>query len=93
MRAARAYGCPVSADPDQSVEDGIERLVEREHHLRAHAEGHGLSDEEQAELQALEVKLDQLWDLLRRRRAMRAAGQDPRDAQLRSEDVVEHYEQ
>jgi len=83
----------VSADPDQSVEDGIERLVEREHQLRGHAEGHGLSDEEQAELQALEVKLDQLWDLLRRRRAMRAAGQDPRDAQLRSEDVVEHYQQ
>jgi hypothetical protein len=90
----KAYGCAMSADPDQSVENGIERLVEREHELRGrHADGGGLSDEEHAELQRLEVKLDQLWDLLRRRRAMRAAGQDPRDAQLRSEDVVEHYEQ
>ena len=81
------------ADPDQAVENGIEQLIEREHELRRHAEGRGLSEEEQAELRALEVRLDQLWDLLRRRRALREAGEDPEQARVRPEDVVEHYEQ
>jgi hypothetical protein len=80
-------------DPDQAVEDGIEQLIEREHELRRHAEGRGLSEEEQAEERALEVRLDQLWDLLRRRRALREAGEDPAQADVRPEDVVEHYEQ
>jgi hypothetical protein len=81
------------ADPDQPVEDNIEQLIEREHELRRHAEGRGLSEEEQAEQRALEVRLDQLWDLLRRRRALRAVGEDPSQAHVRPEDVVEHYEQ
>jgi hypothetical protein len=81
------------SDPDQKVEDRIETLIDREHELRRHAEGRGLSDEEQQELQATEVRLDQLWDLLRQRRALRAAGGDPDGAQIRSEDVVEHYRQ
>jgi hypothetical protein len=80
-------------DPDQAVEDRIEDLIEREHVLRRHAEGRGLSDEEQSELHALEVRLDQLWDLLRQRRALRAAGADPEGAHIRDEDVVEHYRQ
>ena len=80
-------------DPDQAVEDRIETLIDREHELRRHAEGRALTDEEQQELQALEVRLDQLWDLLRQRRALRAAGADPGGAQIRSEDVVEHYRQ
>ena len=80
-------------DPDQAVEDRIDQLIEREHELRRHAEGRGLSEEEQAELRALEVRLDQLWDLLRQRRALRSAGADPEGAQIRSEDVVEHYRQ
>ena len=33
------------ADPDQPVEDNIEQLIEREHELRRHAEGRGLSEE------------------------------------------------
>ena len=80
-------------DPDQPVEDDIETLIEREHELRRHAEGRGLTEEEQAEARALEVRLDQLWDLLRRRRALRDAGEDPAQAHVRPEDVVEGYEQ
>jgi hypothetical protein len=81
------------SDPDQAIEDRIEELIAREHELRSHAEGRGLDDAEQNELRAAEVRLDQLWDLLRQRRALRAAGADPEGAQIRSEDVVEHYRQ
>jgi hypothetical protein len=81
------------ADPDQRVEDRIDQLIEREHDLRRHAEGRRLTEEEQVELRALEVRLDQLWDLLRRRRALRGTDRDPENERVRSEDVVEHYEQ
>jgi uncharacterized protein DUF2630 len=80
-------------DPDQRVENRIETLIEREHELRGHSEGRGLSDEEHEELRQLEVRLDQLWDLLRRRRAAREAGADPAREQLRDADTVEHYRQ
>jgi ribosomal protein S15P/S13E len=83
----------MAQDPDQQVEDDIETLIAREHELRGHAEGRGLDEAEQAELHRLEVRLDQLWDLLRRRRALRAAGQDPSGAELRDEDTVENYRQ
>jgi len=80
-------------DPDQPVEDNIETLIAREHELRSHAEGRGLTEEEQAEQRALEVRLDQLWDLLRRRRALRDVGGDPDAAEVREPEVVEGYEQ
>ncbi|HKY14529.1 MAG TPA: DUF2630 family protein, partial [Microthrixaceae bacterium] len=37
--------------------------------------------------------LDQCWDLLRQRRARRDAGEDPDEAMIRPEDMVEEYEQ
>lgn len=80
-------------DPDQRVENRIEDLVEREHELRHHAEGRGLSDEDRQELESLQVRLDQLWDLLRRRRATREFGGDPSLDHPRDADTVEHYEQ
>jgi Protein of unknown function (DUF2630) len=80
-------------DPDQSVEDGIEALIAREHELRSHAEGRGLSPDEENELAAAQVRLDELWDLLRQRRALRDAGLDPSDASIRDPETVEGYEQ
>jgi len=44
-------------------------------------------------LHAIDVELDQLWDLLRRRRASRAAGINPDVEGVRPESVVENYEQ
>jgi hypothetical protein len=52
-----------------------------------------LTDDERIRLRALEEHLDQLWDLLRQRRARRQAGLDPDDAAERDESVVEHYRQ
>jgi hypothetical protein len=39
----------------------------------------------------LEVELDQAWDLLRQRRALREAGGDPDDAHERPAAEVEGY--
>jgi len=41
----------------------------------------------------IEVALDQCSDLLRQRRARRASGQDPDEAIVRAEAVVEGYQQ
>ena len=39
------------------------------------------------------MSLDQCWDLLRQRRALREEGGNPDDAQVRNESVVENYRQ
>jgi len=71
----------------------IGKLVEDEHALeRAHA-GSAPSDGDVANLVAIEVALDQCWDLLRQRRARRGAGQNPDDAEVRPERIVEGYQQ
>lgn len=82
---------------DESIADRIERLVAEEHDLRKREEadqkaGDALEDDRQR-LEAVEVELDRCWDLLRQRRALRDAGEDPDAAQVRDADTVEHYEQ
>ena len=52
----------------------------------------GLADEEKR-LRGIELTLDQLWDLLRQRRALRSAGRDPDQAAVRPEGTVEDYRQ
>jgi Protein of unknown function (DUF2630) len=81
-------------DGDREIIEHIDRLVAEEHALETrHHEGAGLSDDEQRRLRALEVHLDQLWDLLRQRRARRDAGQDPDLASERDPNTVEGYRQ
>jgi Protein of unknown function (DUF2630) len=81
-------------DPDRKIIEHIDALVDEEHALeRRHLEGSSLSDAEKKQLRALEVELDQLWDLLRQRRARRAAGQDPELAETRDSGTVEGYRQ
>lgn len=75
---------------DGSVLRHIEELVTEEHRLQAQE---SLSEDERVRLRAVEVELDQSWDLLRQRRALRAVGQDPDKAQVRPPDIVEKYEQ
>jgi Protein of unknown function (DUF2630) len=76
---------------DKQVLDRIGALVEEEHALERQVTGEGLDQDQQARLRDLEVQLDQCWDLLRQRRARRAAGQDPDTAQVRPEGTVEGY--
>jgi hypothetical protein len=78
---------------DEAVHERIEQLV-AEHDLFQRGEGgSGLSDEEQRRLETIRVGLDQCWDLLRQRRALREAGLSPEAARLRDPEVVEGYEQ
>jgi hypothetical protein len=71
----------------------INGLVDEEHRLETSHVGTALSAEEQQRLDALNVNLDQCWDLLRQRRARRHAGQDPDGADPRSARIVEGYRQ
>ena len=74
---------------DQPVLGHIERLVAEEHKL--YNQG-ALTEEDRSRLARIRVELDQCWDLLRQRRAQREFGQDPNGAQVRSPEIVEHYE-
>jgi hypothetical protein len=80
---------------DESIASRIERLVAEEHELRSREQVDGASSErladDQAKLQAVELELDQCWDLLRRRRALRDAGADPDTAAPRDAETVERY--
>jgi hypothetical protein len=72
----------------------IHALVEEEHRLEQTASaGRPLDDAGRERLGALEVQLDQCWDLLRQRRARRHAGLDPDQTTVRPAEVVERYQQ
>lgn len=72
----------------------INALSAEEERLYASAGGgEGLSRDERARLDAIRIELDRCYDLLHQRQARAAAGLDPEEAQVRSADVVERYEQ
>jgi hypothetical protein len=76
---------------DDEVLARINQLAHEEHELfERDADGSG-NDADRERLQQLKVLLDQAWDLLRQRRARRAAGLDPNDAQMRDPKTVEDY--
>ena len=52
-----------------------------------------LSDDEVKDLHKVKSELDQYWDLLRQRRALRDAGDDPNRAEIRSSDTIENYKE
>ena len=78
-------------DPtDQPALAHIQRLTEDEHRLFQQG---ALDDANRDRLHRIEVELDQCWDLLRQRRALRETGQDPDRAKVRPASIVEKYEQ
>jgi hypothetical protein len=78
---------------DPQIHGSIEQLVEEEHELWQRESDGTASDDDRRRLKAVKVSLDQCWDLLRQRRALRDAGLDPDAADVRRSDVVENYEQ
>ena len=65
------------ADDDDTLQT-IHTLVEEEHRLRAH--GEKIDEDDRARMRSIEERLDQCWDVLRRRRAGRDFGGDPGQA-------------
>lgn len=78
---------------DTQIHNSIDKLVQEEHQLWEREAAGAATDEDRQRLDLLKVSLDQSWDLLRQRRALREAGRDPDDADVRAPDVVEGYEQ
>ena len=75
-------------DKDASVLAHIQHLVSEEHRLFERGE---LNPEETHRLSTVRTELDQCWDLLRQRRALREFGGDPSQAHARDADVVKKY--
>ncbi|GGS37463.1 MULTISPECIES: DUF2630 family protein [Actinokineospora] len=79
---------------DTDIHDRIKGLIDEEHRLRERAQQGDIEpDDEARRLRAVEVQLDQCWDLLRQRRALRGASDDPDAAAPRDESTVENYRQ
>jgi hypothetical protein len=78
---------------DHEIITQIGSLADEEQRLEELHVGDGLPPEEEARLRAIEVTLDRLWDLLRQRRALRDAGRNPDQAEIRPQGTVEGYRQ
>ncbi len=76
---------------DQKVLNRINELAREEHELFERESQGRVTDADRERLRQLEVTLDQCWDLLRQRRARRAAGLDPDQARVRDAKTVEGY--
>jgi len=76
---------------DADVIARINELAEEEHRLFAKESAGDASEQERRRIADIQVTLDQCWDLLHQRRALRDAGMDPTDAQVRDETTVEGY--
>jgi Protein of unknown function (DUF2630) len=80
---------------DESIAARIERLVAEEHELRNREQSDSSDpsalEADQERLGSVQIELDRCWDLLRQRRALRDAGRDPDEAEVRDADTVERY--
>ena len=73
---------------DEDIFQRIKTLVEEERSLAGETEPF---EERQDRRRQLEEQLDQCWDLLRQRQALREAGADPGQAHARPVSEVESY--
>jgi len=78
---------------DPQIHSTIDQLVNEEHELWERESAGTATDVDRQRLRDLKVSLDQCWDLLRQRRALREAGGDPDTAEVRRSEIVEGYEQ
>ncbi len=73
---------------DDDIVSRVRQLVEEEQSLAGDSESAEAREEHR---RRIEEQLDQCWDLLRQRRALRESGQDPSVAHARPVTEVENY--
>ena len=73
---------------DGAILAHIRQLIAEEHWLWEKPESTG---DDGRKLAQVEAELDQCWDLLRQRRALREFGDDPEQVALRDARTVERY--
>ena len=79
---------------DREILDCIHALVAQERRLRdLRDRGEVTEDHVHERLTEIEANLDQMWDLLRQRRARREFGLDPGVVSARDSNTVENYQQ
>ena len=78
---------------DATIHARIEQLVNEENELWQRAAAGDTDDATRQRLAEVKVSLDQTWDLLRQREALRRAHMDPDVAVERDPSVVENYRQ
>jgi Protein of unknown function (DUF2630) len=78
---------------EQQIHEMIEKLVAEEHELWEREGSGAATPDDRRRMDTVKVTLDQCWDLLRQRRALREAGRSPAEAHVRDPDTVERYEQ
>ena len=77
---------------DKDILSQVNKLVAEEQELRDKLQKRAITaSEEHDRLKLVEAALDQCWDLLRQRRALRETGGDPRSAEVRPASQVENY--
>ena len=72
---------------DADIRRTISDLVTEEHRLRSDQ----VDEDKRERLAQIEESLDQCWDLLRQRQALRDSGADPEQARSRAVGEVEGY--
>ena len=78
---------------DAQIHGSIEKLVAEEHDLWEREAAGNATGEDRQRLESIKISLDQSWDYLRQRRALREAGRDPDAADVRAPETVERYQQ
>lgn len=78
---------------DSQIHGSIEKLVTEEHELWGRESDGTATEDDRRRLEQIRLSLDQCWDLLRQRRALRESGLDPSAATVRQPETVERYEQ
>jgi hypothetical protein len=77
---------------DQGIVGHINQLADEEHVLWEKESRGEATDADRLRLKRIQVTLDQCWDYLNQRRALRDARRNPAEAQVRDATTVERYE-
>jgi Protein of unknown function (DUF2630) len=76
---------------DTDVLNHIDKLAREEHELWSKESSGQATEDDRTRLKHIQVTLDQCWDYLNQRRALRAVHRDPDEAKVRDATTVERY--